>query len=278
MTYRKFTAKTAAAAIAATSTISLTAPVAAQETYTIQRGDELGTIARRIEGVQVGWRDLCSLNSDVIANCDLLEIGTVIALPEGARMQGDLSANGESMGDGNEDAATEAGPSQGPSPNMQPLLPGDDASFAVLYGYGGMPLEFQTRNGHSIEATDRGVLISGHVAEPSSAGLTAGAFIRVSDEFEAAASGNTIRVTIALSSTDAEANPTAAYSTSDVGNSGWRALEFDENDPLESFEYQVPAMNNGNGDYLGIDPDPEGAGQSVTVAAILLEVIDAAAP
>jgi hypothetical protein len=55
-------------------------------------------------------------------------------------------------------------------------------------------------------------------------------------------------------------------------------LEFDENDPLESFEYQVPAMNNGNGDYLGIDPDPEGAGQSVTVAAILLEVIDAAAP
>lgn len=86
MTYRKFTAKTAATAIAAASTISLTAPLSAQETYTIQRGDELGTIARRIEGVQVGWRDLCSLNSDVIANCDLLEIGTVIALPEGARM------------------------------------------------------------------------------------------------------------------------------------------------------------------------------------------------
>lgn len=84
MTYRKFTAKTAAAAIAAASTISLTAPVAAQETYTIQRGDELGTIARRIEGVQVGGRDLCSLNSDVTANCGLLKIGTVIVPPEGA--------------------------------------------------------------------------------------------------------------------------------------------------------------------------------------------------
>lgn len=84
VTYRKFRANTAAAAIAAASTISLTAPVAAQETYTIQRGDELGTIARRIEGVQVGWRDLCSMNSDVIDNCDLLEIGTVITLPNGA--------------------------------------------------------------------------------------------------------------------------------------------------------------------------------------------------
>lgn len=87
MIYRKFNVYSSST-VAATMTalISSAQPAQAQETYQIQRGDELGTIARRLEGEPVGWRELCQLNSDVIADCDLLEIGTVIVLPDGTRM------------------------------------------------------------------------------------------------------------------------------------------------------------------------------------------------
>lgn len=292
MTYRKFNFYTSSAIAAVTGAlISSAHPAQAQETYQIQRGDELGTIARRLEGGPVGWRELCQLNSDVIADCDLLEIGTVIVLPEGTRMpNGDgASAATAAVSPAAQEAsniATETTePAQGaetavasepsPSRDLQVLMPSEDALYSVYYGDDGLPLEFQTDRGHTIEAVEAGVLISGHVAEANSTGRTSGAFLRVPDEFEAAASGNTIRVTVELDLDSAEGTARAAYSTSDVGNSGWQSLEIDAEDGAATFSYDVPPINNGNGDYLGIDPDPEGMGHSVIVSAILLEVLDA---
>lgn len=193
------------------------------------------------------------------------------ALPPADREASNISVEATEPAHGAETAvASEPSPSR----DLQVLMPSEDAVYSVYYGDGGLPLEFQTDRGHTIEAVEAGVLIAGHVAEANSTGRTSGAFIRVPDEFEAAASGNSIRVTVELELESAEGIARAAYSTAEVGNSGWRSLEIDAEDGTATFSYDVPPINNGNGDYLGIDPDPEGMGHSVIVSAILLEVLD----
>jgi hypothetical protein len=292
VTYRKFNFHASSAIAVITGAVIWSAhPAQAQETYQIQRGDELGTIARRLEGELVGWRELCQLNSDVIADCDLLKIGTVIVLPEGTSMSSgdaetaesaavspaaqEVSALGTETTEPSQRAETEAANEPSPSRDLPVLMPSEDAVYSVFYGEGGLPLEFQTNRGHTIEAVEAGVLIAGHVAEANSTGRTSGAHIHVPDEFEMVASANSIRVTVELELESAEGTARAAYSTSDVGNSGWRSLDIDAESGTATFSYDVPPINNGNGDYLGIDPDPEGIGQSVVVSAILLEVLDA---
>lgn len=92
--------------------------------------------------------------------------------------------------------------------------------------------------------------------KPESGGRTDGFSIRVPDSFEAAASGNRVRVTvIARAPRGAEAAEfSLAYSTSEVGNSGWRKFTAGSDFEPKGFEWDVPTMKNGNGDYVGILP------------------------
>lgn len=64
-----------------------------------------------------------------------------------------------------------------------------------------------------------------------------------------------------------------AYSTNDLGNSGWRTFALTREPTAHGFDYTVPPLVNGNGDFVGIDPDPEGAGHAVTIHAIHLEIL-----
>lgn len=65
-----------------------------------------------------------------------------------------------------------------------------------------------------------------------------------------------------------------AYSTNDLGNSGWRGLTLTPEPAEHEFDYAVPPLVRGNGDYVGIDPDPEGTGQAVTIHAIRVDVLE----
>ncbi|NJC21402.1 nucleoid-associated protein YgaU [Arthrobacter pigmenti] len=56
------------------------APAASGETYTIQSGDTLSTIADKL-GVEGGWQALYELNADTLIHADLIFTGDVLQLP-----------------------------------------------------------------------------------------------------------------------------------------------------------------------------------------------------
>lgn len=93
-----------------------------------------------------------------------------------------------------------------------------------------------------------------------SSGLTEGFSIRVPDAFERAASEHTVRVRVLARS--AELAPTRmaiAYSTAEVGNSGWRWSDIGLTWGIYDLVWKVPKMVNGHGDYIGLLPDKPGA-------------------
>jgi hypothetical protein len=91
-----------------------------------------------------------------------------------------------------------------------------------------------------------------------SSGWTQGYSIRLSDEFERAASGKSVEVTARVRTGGAMAARFAmAYSTNDVGNSGWQWFEVGSELQTCALIYKVPPMNKGNGDFVGLLPSSD---------------------
>ncbi len=92
------------------------------------------------------------------------------------------------------------------------------------------------------------------------------------------ASGESIRVTLQVKSTSGNPhNFQVAYSTAEVGNSGWRSLVAGPDFSEVSFEYGVAPKREGRGDYLGILPDPSGNGAGIYVRRVDFSVIQGVA-
>ena len=105
----------------------------------------------------------------------------------------------------------------------------------------------------------------------SPGGLTSGFSFPLPAEFEQGASGQT--VTIEIASRIAGGGTFAvAYSTNEVGNSGWQDMTATSEYTIQSVQYNVPALRNGSGDFLGIAPDPLATGQAVEIAWIKLSI------
>lgn len=107
-----------------------------------------------------------------------------------------------------------------------------------------------------------------------------GIYLRLPDAFEKAASGQTVRVTVAARHPADGPNAFFAvdYSTSDVGNSGWRRFPLTDRLTAYSFTFAVPKMEKGNGDFIGILPDPETSTGAVEIAWITAEVFPQGMP
>jgi hypothetical protein len=114
--------------------------------------------------------------------------------------------------------------------------------------------------------------LSGGDRNATSAGRTGGFSIRVPDSIEAAASGERVRVTVNARSARGAgpAEFSLAYSTNEVGNSGWRKFMVGQQFQPMSFEFDVPTMRSGNGDYVGILPAP---GPGVEIETLKVEAI-----
>lgn len=122
--------------------------------------------------------------------------------------------------------------------------------------------------------TPRGMNCSNHVDETNdieyiklsngmpnalSSGSTNGYSIRLPDVIEAAASGNHIIVRIIARAADNNQSRFAlAYSTNEVGNSGWCWFNAGEEWSIHTMEYDVPVMKKGNSDFVGILVESEG--------------------
>ena len=95
--------------------------------------------------------------------------------------------------------------------------------------------------------------------EAASGGLTGGYSIRLPDQIEAAASGHHIVVSVIVRASGGDQSRFAvAYSTNEVGNSGWRWFDAGAEWSIHTMEYDVPVMKDGRGDFVGILPDSEG--------------------
>ncbi|MFY0679150.1 MAG: hypothetical protein JXR13_01115 [Thalassovita sp.] len=106
-----------------------------------------------------------------------------------------------------------------------------------------------------------------------SGGKTQAVYLPFESQLEASVSSRRIRVEVTanvLSETEFQ----AAYSTNDVGNSHWRTLKVSPEAPTASFEYQVPPMNEGKGDFIGILPDPNNTGQTLTLTSIVISALE----
>lgn len=112
------------------------------------------------------------------------------------------------------------------------------------------------------DASDGGSVLKmagGDLSAPSS-GSTGGFTIRVPDAFERQASERTVRVRVLARS--AEAAPTRlaiAYSTNEVGNSGWNWRDVGADWGIYELVWKVPKMVTGRGDFIGLLPAVPGA-------------------
>jgi hypothetical protein len=90
-------------------------------------------------------------------------------------------------------------------------------------------------------------------------GLTGGFTIRVPDAFEHEVSERRVRVQVLARALGGGSTRMAvAYSTADVGNSGWRWFDVANHWAVYELVWDVPKMVNGNGDYVGLLPDKHG--------------------
>lgn len=117
--------------------------------------------------------------------------------------------------------------------------------------------------------------ISGVGAAATSGQKTGGVSVRMSDDFENRVSGNTLLVTVRAYSEQAGARLGVAYSTNEVGNSGWRDFALTNAPADYQFTYNVPAKQVGGGDFLGFRSYDN---QTVRVVGFYTTVLPRATP
>lgn len=237
----------------------LLAPVGAAiaDMVIVRPGDTLALIAERELGNRSRYSEICELNLRALRHdCDYLVAGMELTLPErGAGARNVVASRPSAMV-----------ASRGPSNTIQ--LKGD---YVVRLG-GSSDEKLTAPKGYKATLTDDYVELKGHVAN-ASAGGRPGIWLRIPDSMEERASGKIVVVKAVVRMRRTPGPIAMAYSTADVGNSGWVTKGAGTDFKSVSFTYRVPAMKKGGGDYVGILPDPRNAGQVLQVAQLAVSVL-----
>jgi hypothetical protein len=93
--------------------------------------------------------------------------------------------------------------------------------------------------------------IGGVPEAASPAARTGGVSVKLPDAFESEASGARVQIMVRASAAEDGAMLGVAYSTNDVGNSGWQRFRLTTQPRDYVFAYNVSELHAGNGDYLG---------------------------
>lgn len=247
------------------------AATAQERQITVAPGDTLRGIAMRELGDVGQWRAICDLNSAVIgADCDRILTGSQLRLPgvAGAAAPAPVAVPVTPV------PAPAEIPAPAPAAAPEQLTESPPFALDLRMPDDVAALQSGDDTAYLTTATSDGVRLSGHQAEkPSPGGLTGGMIFVIDAQTEVLFSGQPVRVDFVLIA-DQAGSVEAAYSTADVGNSGWRTLALQPGLNEVSFDYDVPVMNNGNRDYIGLLPDPEGTGQTVIVQSVTVNLRD----
>ena len=100
-----------------------------------------------------------------------------------------------------------------------------------------------------------------------------GIYLGLPEAVEKAMSGVKVKVTVVARAATGSTNRSfaLAYSTNEVGNSGWRKFALSSELQPYSFTYQVGEMVSGLGDFIGLLPSPDEDNGAVEVASIAVE-------
>lgn len=114
----------------------------------------------------------------------------------------------------------------------------------------------QSSEAFSASRSATGIIVSGNVEKPSSGGKTDGAFIAMPEAVEAKLSGKSVTIEIRARSASSDALR-VAFSTNEVGNSGWKSFNLNPEYKNYSFDYDIAELVKGRGDFLGFAPKGE---------------------
>lgn len=135
----------------------------------------------------------------------------------------------------------------------------EGASFVSVFGEDTPPFKVPPEMSVSnhIEGDGQAYLrLCNGAPNAGSQGITGGYSIRLPDAVEAEASGHHVTIKIvARAASVPQSRFALAYSTNEVGNSGWRWFDAAPDWAVYAMEWDVPTMRKGNGDFIGILPD-----------------------
>jgi len=144
------------------------------------------------------------------------------------------------------------------------FTPGEDADQRVLKG-----------RGMDVRLNDAGQLVLfGDPVRDNPGGQTGGLAFALSAEHEARLAEQRVRVRAIVEGT-ADAEARIAYSTADRGHSGWQTFTLTGGQDELVFEYDVPAMDRGRGDFVGLMPP---TGDELIVHGITVEILPTVEP
>jgi hypothetical protein len=153
----------------------------------------------------------------------------------------------------------------GPNNRLEAMLSriAQSAVYVHSFDIGSVPFQIGAgvicSNHRDEDAASGYIRLANGKAEAASSWTTEGYSVRVPDSVEAAASGRVVSVSVvARAAACARSRFALAYSTNEVGNSGWRWHDAGPEWSVFTIEYDVPVMKNGNGDFIGILPDTKG--------------------
>lgn len=146
-----------------------------------------------------------------------------------------------------------------------------DASTALFSADNG----WKAVRGNSVEKSDGAYLILSNTDKAKSRGTTGAVYIRVPKNVEEKVAGKKIKVSVVAKS--AASSPVTfglAYSTAQVGNSGWKKFTSTDDFKVYSLEYEIPPMDKeANYDYIGVWGDCSGKGEGVLVKSVSINII-----
>lgn len=130
----------------------------------------------------------------------------------------------------------------------------EDAEFFLDYTFAAGQTPLRIPEGLGWEADGGGYLLTGTLDElPDSSGFTGGVALEIPTGTATVLSGHSVEVFV-VASAPQTSEFALAYSTNDDGDSGWHRFEAGETPQAFTFTFDVPAIEAGSGDYIGIAP------------------------
>lgn len=135
--------------------------------------------------------------------------------------------------------------------------------------------KWKVGKGNFITKADDSLLFSSKLLKPSTAGATQGTYTQVPQDVESKVSGKKIKISVvAKKGSTSSSSFAVAYSTAQVGNSGWHKFFPSSEYDVYSFEYTVPKMKTPNFDYIAIWGDTTGKGNGVSIKEVAIEIVE----
>nr|WP_255437728.1 phage tail spike protein [Thalassobacillus sp. CUG 92003] len=170
----------------------------------------------------------------------------------------------------------------GPEGDQGPQGPkGESARFAIMFEDSSEINNWDADSGNSISASSdaysfgRAALITSNSSTAASSGDGSTVHRVIPEELALLFAENKIKISayIKQPSSNAAGEVGFAYSTYDVGNSGWSKFTPPASWEKVSFEYDVPSPDDGETDFLIVWGDTSGGGGSTLVDNISIEIV-----